>query len=98
VLYRFRLAPDREQEFIDGWSHVTRELRDHRGGLGSRLHRGPDGIWYAYAQWPSAEVRRIAFEVPIAPDSRATMTAAIIERLPEIVLEPVADYLILPPG
>ena len=44
VLYRVRLHPGMEVQYIDAWSRVTKALRAERGGLGSRLHRGPDGI------------------------------------------------------
>lgn len=97
VIYRFRLKPGAEQRFIEAWSAVTIGLRDERGGLGSRLHRGPEGIWYAYAQWPSAEARREAFAgAPVSPDASAMMRDAIEEQLPEIVLDPVVDLLVLP--
>lgn len=96
VLYRFRLKPGREADFVEAWAAVTRKLRDERGGLGSRLHRGPDGVWYAYAQWPSAEARAHAFEQPpVDAEASARMREATLEQLPEIVLEPVADELIL---
>jgi hypothetical protein len=96
VLYRWRLHPGTDEAFIEGWSRVTRGLLA-KGALGSRLHRGPDGLWYAYAQWPSAEVRaRVFAEPPGDPEASALMQSAVAERLPEIVLEPVADLLVLP--
>jgi len=52
VLYRWRLHRGREQAFVEAWSEVTRHLRETGGALGSRLHRGNDGLWYSYAQWP----------------------------------------------
>ncbi|MEL6496984.1 MAG: antibiotic biosynthesis monooxygenase family protein [Planctomycetota bacterium] len=95
VIYRFRLKPGAEQQFVDGWKAVTLGLRDQRGGLGSRLHRGPDGIWYAYAQWPSAEARQRAFAGdPVDADASQSMRDAIEEHLPEIVLDPVVDLLV----
>ena len=60
VLYRWRLHAGAEDAFVQGWSRITELLR-LRGSLGSRLHRGSDGLWYSYAQWPSAEVRRDIF-------------------------------------
>ena len=69
-------------------------LRDERGALGSRLHRGDDGVWYGYAQWPDAETRRVAFADARELPAREQMRAAIAESLPEILLEPVADYLL----
>lgn len=96
VLYRWRLRPGREPSFIAAWSRMTERLRNGGGSLGSRLHRGSDGIWYGYAQWPAEETRRRAFAHPVDPAASADMKAAIAESLPEVVLEPVADYLVLP--
>ncbi len=94
VLYRWRLHPGQEQQFIAAWSGITAALHDRRGSLGARLHRGEDGIWYSYAQWPSAEARRLAFAgPPIDPAASAQMRAAIAESFPEVVLESVADFL-----
>ncbi len=97
VLYRFRVDPDREDQFMAAWATITIRLRVERGALGSRLHRGPDGLWFAYAQWPSAEARAAAFAgPPIDEAARDQMRAAVVESLSEIVLDPVADYLALP--
>jgi len=88
VLYRWRLHPGTEDDFVRAWSRVSELLRSQRGSLGSRLHRGPDGIWYSYAQWPSAQARDAAF----AADS--VDPQAIAERLPELVLESVANIML----
>lgn len=96
VLYRARIHPHKEAQYIAAWSRLTRQLRDH-GSLGSRLHRGGDGLWYAYAQWPNAEARAAAFASPaIDAQARAEMADAIAEFFPEIVLEPVEDLLLFP--
>lgn len=93
VLYRWRLHPASENTFIEGWSRLTELLRQ-RGSLGSRLHRGSDGVWYSYAQWPSAKARDDAFALgPLDEAATAKIKSAIDERLPEITLDPVADYL-----
>ena len=95
VLYRWRLHPGMESSFIAAWSQVTESLRTERGSLGSRLHKGDDGLWYSYAQWPSAEAREEAFALgSVDSTASAAMEAAIAERFPEIALEPVADFLI----
>ena len=96
VLYRWVLREGMEEQFVAAWSRVTRALREERGSLGSRLHRGPDGIWYGYAQWPSAKVREEAFDRPVDPEARRLMREAIEQDLPELVLESVSDYLVLP--
>lgn len=93
VLYRWRLHPGSEDAFVHAWSRTTDLLRA-RGSLGSRLHRGSDGLWYGYAQWPSAQARAQAFALGAADDAAsARMKEAIAESLPEIVLDPVADFL-----
>jgi hypothetical protein len=59
------------------------------------LHKGNDGLWYSYAQWPSAGARNEAFALgSVDSSAAAAMDAAIIERFPEIALEPVADFLL----
>ena len=95
VIYRFRVRGGFEPQFIESWSRITERLRDERGALGSRLHHGTDGLWYAYAQWPSAEARSEALaHSAVDPEAAARMSAAIEESFPEIVLELVADYLV----
>lgn len=94
VLYRWKLRPGSEDNFVDAWSRVTELLRA-RGSLGSRLHEGSDGLWYGYAQWPDAATRAGAFAAgPVDAPAMERMRAAIAESLPEILLDPVADYLV----
>jgi heme-degrading monooxygenase HmoA len=94
VLYRWRLHPGAEEKFTKAWSRVSELLRAGRGSLGSRLHRGDDGLYYSYAEWPSAEARRQAFAAGSldAQASRA-MRESIAEEFPELVLHPLADFL-----
>jgi hypothetical protein len=96
VLYRFRLHAGLEASFVDAWSRRTEQLRDAGGSLGSRLHRGSDGIWYAYAQWPDDATRQRAFAQLVDHAASTQMRAAVAETFPDIVLETVADYLLLP--
>jgi hypothetical protein len=59
------------------------------------LHKGSDGLWYSYAQWPSAQARDAAFALgPVDASAAAAMAAAIAERALEITLESVADFLL----
>jgi hypothetical protein len=98
VLYRWRLREGAETSFIEGWSRISQLLLRDAGSLGSRLHRGPDGLWYSYAQWPSAQAREQAFaRGSLDPQASRQMREAIAETLPEIVLESVADFMVLPP-
>jgi hypothetical protein len=94
VIYRWRVHPQLEREFVAAWSTITAFLKSERGSLGARLHRGQDGIWYSYAQWPTAAARDVAFSHGgVDEEAMAAMKEAIAEYLPEIVLQPVADLL-----
>ena len=94
VLYRWRLRPGTEEDFAVAWSKVSSLLESERGSLGARLHRGNDGIWYSYAQWPSQQARTAAFSLgDVDVVAQAAMREAILEQLPEITLDPVADLL-----
>ena len=97
-LYRWKLAAGREQDFVSAWSTVTSVLRT-RGSLGSRLHRGDDGWWYGYAQWPDAARRSQAFSAATDDDGGYTaasqvMREAIVESTPEVALDVRADFLV----
>ncbi|TAM63795.1 MAG: antibiotic biosynthesis monooxygenase [Rhodanobacter sp.] len=97
VLYRWRLHAGAEESFVRAWTRVSELLLSERGSLGSRLHRGPDGLWYSYAQWPSAEARERAFALdPVDPEAGRQMAEAIAEGFPEIALESVSDFMVLP--
>jgi hypothetical protein len=98
ILYRWRIKPNLEQQFVKSWSERTVYLRKKYDSLGSRLHRGRDGIWYSYAQWKSAEQRERAFQAESGADSEAIekMRESIEESFPEIELETIADYMISP--
>ena len=96
VLYRWRLRPGVEDAFAQAWREVTEALLRH-GSFGSRLHRGDDGLWYGYAQWPDAATRAAATAAgAVDPALFARMSACIEASFPEIALAPVADLLRLP--
>lgn len=57
--YRFELyepTDENAERFIACWSGMTEFFKSEAGALGSRLHQGEDGAFYAYAQWPSKDV------------------------------------------
>lgn len=95
VLYRWKPKAGMELQFIESWSEVTALFRE-KGSLGSRLHKGPEGFFYGYAQWPSAEARKKAFNEPLNSPWFEKMSEAVSVSLPEIVLEPISDYLVFP--
>jgi hypothetical protein len=72
VAYRFTLLPSAvafgaraaQADFIDIWSDFTEYFKTQCGALGSRLHIGDDGAFYAYAQWPDKTTFDAASDVP----------------------------------
>lgn len=96
VIYRWRIKPEFENQFVESWSEITEYYMKSFGALGSRLHRGSDGLWYAYAQWKTSEERDYAFQNMPEMPVRERMKQAIEESFPEIRLEIIADFLILP--
>jgi heme-degrading monooxygenase HmoA len=95
VIYRFKVAAESEGRFIEAWERMTELIRDHRGGRGSRLHRGDDGIIYAYAQWPDRATFEADTELPAeAAALIEVMSEATVERPPTIYLTPIADLLL----
>jgi heme-degrading monooxygenase HmoA len=94
AIYRWRLHPGSEETFVQAWSRITQLLLTERGSLGSRLHRGPDNIWYSYTQWPSAAAKAEGLtRMSIDPEAWQQLRESIAESLPELVLEPILDFL-----
>src|SRR5687768_14901002 len=93
-LYRWRIKPEKEAQFIEAWSEITAYYRENFDSLGSRLHRGDDGVFYAYAQWKTAEQRANAFQNSPKSEAGTKMREAIAESFPEVRLEILSDYLV----
>lgn len=93
VLYRWRIEPNKVSDFVEAWELVTKHYVSNFGAHGSRLHRGSDDIYYAYAQWPSVEARQMAAGDEEMSFARQTMSRAVTESFPEVQLEIIADHL-----
>lgn len=94
AIYRWRLHPEREQDFVANWRRITvAGLADGSGG--SSLFRNAQGIWVAIARWPSRAARDQFFEALDGGDAEPEMSSrarlAIIERLPDEELDSVLD-------
>jgi len=95
VIYRWKVIPQREDDFVAAWETLTVAIRDQRGGRGSRLHRDDDGVWTAYAQWPDREAWKKAQTLDSAdPAATATLRETVAESFPPILLEPVRSLLV----
>lgn len=94
VIYRWRLHPEHEQDFVENWHRIT--LGGLAGGSGgSSLFRNAQGVWVAIARWPSREARDRFFGTAGGDDAAVEMSArarlAVIERLPDEELDTVLD-------
>ncbi|NYE28213.1 heme-degrading monooxygenase HmoA [Rhodanobacter sp. K2T2] len=94
AIYRWRLHPDRERDFIANWERITL-LGLAAGSGGSSLFKDTEGCWVAIARWISREAREHFFQSmeddDAEPGMRERAAQAIIERLPPIELESVLD-------
>ncbi len=94
ILYRWRLAPGKEEQFQQAWERITRALLAERNSLGSRLHLAADGTWVAYAQWPDQDRWQQSMDAgSLDPEASAQMADAITESFDPILLRPISDYL-----
>ena len=94
VIYRWELKAGKEESFRQAWEMITLDLKEKRGGLGSRLHQADDGTWYAYAQWPSRETWTKSRELgPINEEASALMAEGILKSYDPVPLKPVRDLL-----
>jgi hypothetical protein len=103
VAYRWTIIPGREAEFEDGWRAGTQAIAREFNGWGSRLHRGEDGKFYAYAQWPDRATWEKAMESRMYhsdDEARAKYRNAIAENGFETLFagEVIADLLELKRG
>ena len=90
VLYRWRLKPGREEQFVDGWQRVTLAIHARCGSYGSRLHRGADGTWFAYARWPDAATRAACHH---GETEGLRLMSEATEHLEQLPAEVVVDLL-----
>lgn len=91
AIYRWRLRPGMEEQFIDGWQRVTAAILAACGSYGSRLHKCSDGTWLAYARWPD-EATRDACEHN-EDEGRRLMREAVLDDYDDVLAEVVLDML-----
>ncbi len=105
VIYRNFTIPGRDQEFQTAWRTIASYFVDHRGALGSALHRTDDGMWVAYSRWPDRTTRDRSWpgddapstELPNEVRSAITTIQSCIDqerKLPDICMDLVDDLLL----
>lgn len=93
VLYSWKIKSGFEEQFIAGWEEITEYHLENSDSLGSRLLRGNDGKFYAYAQWKSNEQRIKAFKNSPELIGGEKMREAVEKRFEPIEFETLSDFL-----
>ncbi|HVE97842.1 MAG TPA: hypothetical protein VNA12_01535 [Mycobacteriales bacterium] len=91
AIYRWRLEPGMEDQFVEGWTRVTAAIHETCGSYGSRLHRCHDGTWLAYARWPDAATRDACEH--LEREGQRLMRDAVAEDFDEVLGEVAVDML-----
>jgi len=55
VIYKFHIYQEAEEKYKKFWNQIATYFIEHRGALGSCLHKTADGEWVAYSRWPDKE-------------------------------------------
>lgn len=96
VLYRFKVAINHEDAFVESWSRATEEFREEvPGAFGSQLFRSREnsGEFVSLARWSSWEEWE-AFRRGVSPARDAvTRMASVSELVSTETLEEVKDLL-----
>jgi len=102
AIYRWRIDPDGEHDFVANWHRITR--RGLVGGSGgSSLFRDAEGCWVAIARWESRQARDRFLESLTGDEADAALSerarAAVLHRYPDQELDGVLDcWAPLPPS
>lgn len=100
VIYKNKIKKDKEKIFVQAWKVIAQHFINHRGALGSSLHKTEDGFWLVYSRWPTRAMRDASWgdNKEILPEEimRAIeeLKACQEEQYPEICMEIVEDFLI----
>jgi hypothetical protein len=95
-LYRWRIKTGKEKQFEDSWATLTKAIREQCGSYGSRLHRGDNGEYIGYAQWPNTMTRDACMLDAYSSDVRVLMREAVEYSYPDEQLAVKYDLLVFP--
>lgn len=105
VIYQGYLKPGRENEYQEAWNKVAQYFIEHRGAIGSCLHRTSDGLWVAYSRWPDKKTRDNSWPGENAPSQELPLEIrnAVLtikdcldssRKIPDLCMEVVNDLLL----
>ncbi|MCS5712401.1 hypothetical protein [Candidatus Berkiella aquae] len=69
VIYQGYLRPNQEENYQRAWQIVASYFKEHRGALGSCLHKTKNDLWVAYSRWPDKATRDASWPGEDAPAS-----------------------------
>ena len=67
VIYRSYILPGQEAEYQRLWHQIATYFVEHRGAIGSCLHKSNEGYWLAYSRWPDKATRDASWPGDDAP-------------------------------
>ncbi len=105
VIYQGYLKSGRENEYQEAWNKVAQYFIDHRGAIGSCLHRTSDGLWVAYSRWPDKKTRDNSWPGENAPSEELPLEIrnAVLtikdcldpdRKIPDLCMEVVNDLFL----
>lgn len=104
VIYRSYIKPELEDKYQKLWNQVASYFIQHRGAIGSCLHKTEDGIWLAYSRWPNKATRDASWSSDNTVEDLPQLIKEAIakmkdcgdqnRKLPEICMEVVDDLLL----
>ncbi len=102
AIYRWRIDPDGEHDFVANWHRITRRGLA-AGSSGSSLFRDAEGCLVAIARWESRQARDRLLQSLTSDEADAALNerarAAVLERFPDQELDSVLDcWAPLPPS
>lgn len=93
-LYRWKIKPDKQKQFEENWSTVTKAISEQCGSYGSRLHLAANGEYVGYAQWPDIATREKCELDESSSEARKLMREAIEISYPDECLQVKSDLLV----
>lgn len=96
AVYEFKIKEGTEAVFREAWLEVTKDIYEHCGSFGSRLHTSDKpNILVGYAQWPSRDQWEKDNELTdeLHQKARNEMRNCLVQSKTVYKLEVMDDYL-----
>ena len=79
ILYHVHMLPGKEALYQTHWKVVANYFRDHRGALGSTLHKNEGSLWVIHSKWPDEKTWKASWpkDGSIAETLPASVQASI---------------------